>query len=487
MYTSQGNGEKAEFLSAVKESWVGLGMLALFALAALAVPSFHHMAEIFAGTFLVLALVLGMNGLARTDLVFGRQEPQWVQHRTWRWVHGLQGEGELAGIGMALFATAWWYSVSGHKFEIDHVGFGMGATLFGIMSGASRILPEVTRLLQRLEGYIGNYWSIVTGSMFASVVGEPAAASVVSAHLKDRTSGPEGNYRTATALAATIGSGGALLPFAAPPILIVWGRLTDHGWTMLTLLLFVGLPALLHVMVSARVASRYTVPLVSSKTDDVNYVQVAGFLVLVLAHLVTPMAYMPLVYFADMSVGLFNILEKWVEKVDQGERIDGHNFGEIFQPLVLSVLLIALEMAGHVAEPSIEFYGTKIAEGVIWTTDLMQVPGAAPLVLALGLFLVGAFVSAFADNALASTVLVTIPLTGAMPGGATYQDLLITAVLMGCLFGGILLPPSNLPNFVLKRVFNVKDSEEWLRGSVPLLRTGVAYVAAIFVIFFVLS
>lgn len=465
-------------------SWFALLCLAMFALLLLEermrVGGVQGWSSVMAGALALPAMVLAMNTMARTDIAVWQNPQWWVNHRIFRWLHLVSNEGEYAGIGLGAAFIGLWQALSHHAISADEIPFGMGFTLLGIMSAAALVQDSLKPLVMKLEAFfegilgVGKWAVAVVGSASSSFIGEPGGAHVLGNYFRDRTADDK-RVVVSTSLAAGVGAGGALLWFAAPPILIVQDKLTSVGWSLLTLQILVGLPAMLQVATVALRASSNLEdmnPSVVSEGDysEVNYWALLVFVVLVSAHIFTPTEFMPLVFAFDLAVGMVNVFEQWTITVEEvGSRgvagIDQHDFGRIFQPVTLAVLLVVLEMIGHISAPAVEFVGS-----------LLIVAGIEGFVLVLLLFLLTAVVSAFADNALASVVLVMIPLNF-MTGGEVHIG--AAAVLMGALYGGIVLPPSNLPNFAFYRIFEVKTSSDWLEGSLGILPSGIVYIGAL--------
>ncbi|HPA19570.1 MAG TPA: putative Na+/H+ antiporter [Verrucomicrobiae bacterium] len=125
-----------------------------------------------------------------------------------------------------------------------------------IIDFATRALPLVARALP-LPREIAIYFCCLSlGSLLGSFITEPAAMTIVALLLKrryyERGVSPRMMYTTLAALLVNISIGGALTPFAAPPILMVAGK---WGWTTSFMLETFGWRCALACAVNAALAS----------------------------------------------------------------------------------------------------------------------------------------------------------------------------------------------------------------------------------------
>jgi hypothetical protein len=467
--------KRLSWLEIVLKSWLAIGALGLYAIILIA-DYVHHghvgdRSELVIGFLALFALVLAMNTMAKTNILLYINPKWWVENRVFRWLHMVADEGEWAGIGLGTAFIALYQSFSGHYIDANHVPFSMGITLLGIMSGAGLVQQKVAPVYQRIEKWLeknfglGRVALVVLSGGSSSFIGEPGGAQVAGSYFRGRVR-DENLIKVGTGLAAAIGSGGALLWFAAPPILIVQGKLTAVGWNLTTLIFMVGLPAMIQVIwVAVQIAPKIETIDLEKPNRPIEWLPLAAFGSLVMAHMVVPSQFMPIVYAVDIVVGIVYIFDQVTELLETGHGIDQHSMGAVMQPLVLATLLIVLELVGHIATPFVEIVGNTLVH--------LGIEGFA---LVLALFVLTAVVSAFADNALASFVLVTIPLS-VLEGGEAVVG--AAAVIMGALYGGIALPPSNLPNFKFYRDFNFKGTAEWLQGSRQVAITGLVYIGCL--------
>lgn len=439
---------------------------------------------IIAGFFIVLGAVCFMNGLGRTDLL--RADTRWWQeHPVMRYFHFWTSEGELAGIitGAVVWLTL--YLIDKEALSHIHMPWTEAFTLLGIMSMANLIVANMKTIMALIERFSNRWVVVFFGSILSSVTGEPAAAIFLSDYIYNRV--PEEKHaKTATSLAASIGSGGGLLPFAAPPILIVWPYLQSQlGWSILDLVMYVAVGCILHAAVSATYVARYMRKDTRHSVKNVPMAVVALTLMAVLVAM--HIAHFWLVYYIDVVIavlasgflfwqytkqikeyvdvhGLHTRIQR--EKNSEFVELKERRFSAVFQPVILAGLLIALEIIGVAAEPFIGY----LAELIPTTLPLFAV--------GLMLFFATAWVSHFADNALASRVFIVIALGFIGTHGAEVASVLAACVLYGALFGGFLTIPANLPNFAINRRFKV-DPKPWIQAAVPLYITVVVYVMAI--------
>jgi len=483
------------FLAAAGQSW-----LATIALTAFVTTVLGGGNRLVAGGAIIAAAVLAMNGLARTDMFLtGEAGPRfWQKWRPLRFFHWITNEGELAGIACGFFAggaLAWWG-------EELHIPLGESFTLLGIMSAANLAVKHITPMLafiERLFGPLGRYAVIVLGSLLSSFTGEPAGAVFLVDYFKDRVT-PTDRPRVATGLAATIGSGGGLLPFAAPPILIVWGKLqSEFGWSYGDLIAWVGVACVLHVLVTSTTIIRYIRTIDLTEPPKVEWskatIPLSMLVGVVTAHMVLGAAHAssghhdPSMW--DYILWTFDIILGYAAYRQAKVKHSGHEhhggsaadaqkaheaaFTAKYQPTILAGLIPALELIGLVATPAIIWLGEIVFVLVGFAPQSFQ-----DLARGLILFFLSAITSHFADNALASRVYIMIPIS-LMAAGTVEPEIgsfLAACVVMGALFGGLLTIPANLPNFYIGREMEVSEGA-WFAVSWRIYWTCAAYLAVI--------
>ncbi len=447
---------KSLFFEALISSWVAWS--ALFVMIGVMLAHGNHLV---AGGAILIAAILGMNGLARTDMWLTASGPHWWRHHRYlKFFHHITNEGELAGIFVGLIALIM-LVVTGDTAHL-HFPYREALTLLGIMSAANIAVRHVIPLMGVIEKFLGTKGVIIVGSILSSLTGEPAASVFLAEYFKKRIDEKD-RPRVATGLAATIGSGGGLMPFAAPPILIVWAILArEFNWSISTLILFVGLGCLAHVITSSFWFGKF----IKKPQESQEKIKIKEawplllMIVVVLWHIFFPGL---ILWIVDGLLGVTSWYLANKKYRNCGEELKEEAFTAKWQPIILSTLLVALEIIGLVADPLI----TSIA---------MQIPTTfPPLAISLLLFFITAWVSHFADNALASRVFIMVPVALQVVVGSTVASLLASSVIMGALFGGFLLIPANLPNFYLARSLKVSPGA-WLRVSWFLYPTALAYI-----------
>lgn len=407
-----------------------------------------HGSPMISGGFALLTILLAMNGLARTELWLTSRGPDWWKHHpVLKPLHHISEEGELAGIfvGASVLFAHMLVMAGGSKI---HLPISEALTLLGIMSVASATAQHMLPILEWLSKRSGVFGAIFFGSILSSVTGEPAAAVFLSRFV-DETVAEEERARVATGIAATIGSGGGLLPFAAPPVLIVWSTLqTKLHWGYGTLFLFVGLGCLLHVGVVAWKVRRF-LPVNPSGSTRQEYPMTRSTLFASLALL----AVVSLNIWAPHSGEVMGV-NLLVGGLCIGEALRGKKgFVETWQPLILALLLMALEVIGHEADPLLGAVAAMIPQS--WNL----------FIIGIVLWYASAFTSHFADNALASRVYMAAAVSiGAAASQPQAGSFLAACVVLGALFGGFALIPANLPNFAISRILQVSPGE-WLRTA----------------------
>ncbi|PJA93973.1 MAG: hypothetical protein CO132_00295, partial [Candidatus Kerfeldbacteria bacterium CG_4_9_14_3_um_filter_45_8] len=290
-----------------------------------------------------------------------------------------------------------------------------------------------------------------------------AAAVFLGDYFKKRCK-VEDRARVATGLALTIGSGGGLMYFAAPPILIVWGVLNaTFGWSLWDLITLVGGGCVAHVLIGTSRFVKYIRPATKVELNGpVTFKEVAplmGLGLLVVAHLLFAQSHVLWV----IDAGVAGVSWRMAQVRFAGSADHEAAFTAKWQPLILASLLLALEVIGEVADPFIGWLGGFIPTD--WPV----------LGIAVVTFFVTAVTSHFADNALASRVFMTFAASLIPVIGLESANLVAASVVMGALFGGFVTIPGNLPNFYLARVFNT-TSGEWIRRAFPMYVTVLAYL-----------
>ncbi|MBU1177859.1 DUF1646 family protein [Patescibacteria group bacterium] len=447
--------------------------------------------QLVAGGAILLAAILAMNGLARTDMFLAGGGPRWwYKFPIFGFFHRITNEGELAGIavGIAAGGTILWWGQS------LHIPWGECFTLLGIMSAANIAVRHMIPIMGFLERIGDMRLVIAGGSLLSSLTGEPAAAVFLCDYVKTRIDSEEDKKRVAVGLAATIGSGGGLTFFAAPPILIVWSKLeASFGWGITDLIAWVGVGCVLHVTlttfrfyqhVGKNVEFSNNQPRLSRESIKPLAILVSIVIAHILAAIFKPsQVWIGLLWAADSAAAVYSYLLAHAKYADV-DQDDQHALEEAFtarwQPLILAVLLAALELIGVVAEPLIIWIGQKVL-----VLSVMMPKAIALYVLALMMFFLSAVTSHFADNALASRVYIIIPMSLIKSLGLGPATLLATAVVQGALFGGLLTVPANLPNFYISRALGVGPGP-WIRTSWRLYWTCIAYLAWLTVRFVIL-
>lgn len=458
---------KKLFFEAIIESWVAWS--AIFFMVGMMIS---HGNPLLIGFSILVAAVLGMNGLARTDMWLTSEGPGWwKKHKFLKIFHHITNEGELAGIFVGLIALVTLYFT--HGAEHIHFAYAEAFTLLGIMSAANIAVQHMIPVMGLIEKLFGIRGVIVIGSLLSSLTGEPAASVFLAEYVKNRVK-EEDRPRVATGLAATIGSGGGLMPFAAPPILIVWAILSSQfGWGITSLIAFIGVGCIAHVITASFMFKKYIQPHNGEKTpfEKKGILPLLLLIAVVLAHIF----YHGLaLWVVDGVLGFsaWYLARKKYHNCPEDLREDA--FTAKWQPLILATLLVALEIIGIVADPLI----TAIAK---------LIPTTLPaVVIGILLFFATTWVSHFADNALASRIFITIPVALIPVLGMSVSAMLAACVVMAALFGGFLLIPANLPNFYLARALKVGPGA-WVKISWILYPTGLAYIAWILLRFYLLK
>jgi hypothetical protein len=428
--------------------------------------------ELVASAMLLVAAVAGMNKWALTELWFTSRGPRWWrEHRGLKFFHHISGEGEMMGIAVGILA----FFVMTYHGHMPHVDFMASITLLGIMSAANLAVQYFRPILGIFEKIGGVKAVIIGGSVLSSLTG-PAAAKLLSDYLLERVAERD-RARVATGLAATIGSGNGLLPFISPPILIVWSQLqTVFHWDITRLILLVGIGCIIHVVAATAMFAKYVR---TERTSGVRHESKGGqgveALSLFIVTVVGNIAFAGTKAMAGMNLVL--AIASYITARQRyrhcSEEQETEAFTAKYQPLILALLLAALDVIGQGATPLILALGKLI-------------PTSLPLfVLAIILFEVTMAVSHFADNALASRVFMMIPASLIGTLGEGQASLLAASVITGALFGGFLTIPANLPNFVLAKEFGINNAGDWLKRSWKLYYTMPVYLAWIGFLFLV--
>lgn len=434
------------------------------------------------GALVLIGAVMGMNGLAKTESIMAHRTPAWWRKRPFlKILNYTTSEGELAGIAIGILLLAINAFTGGsliHHFHFPLVEF---MTILGIMSAASLTARNLLPVLGVLEKIGGPRLAIFGGSILSSLTGEPAAAKFLTLYINNRVKQGR-KSKVATLLALTIGSGGGLMYHAAPPILIVWSIMqSQFNWTLVDLVLKVGIVCVAHVAIGALLIGKHLNTAESDPVKKSDLIPLAGLVVLVLLHLFYPGTYL---WVLDVIIGVINIdfmhmkysehymkvLEEKkylvgspeIEADHELEHIREERFSNAWQPLILASLLFALEVIGVTVEPFI-----------IAISELIN-PAMPVLLVAAITFALTAITSHFADNALASRIYVTVAVA-LIPVLGAGAELIAIGVLYGALFGGFLMIPANLPNFAIARSLHIKPGS-WVKAAWKWYPTGVIHL-----------
>lgn len=426
-------------------------------LIAYVIVSVQHGDPVLTGGLALGAILLAMNGLGRTRMWLPvHDEHWWRTHPHLQWLHHTFDEGEFAGIAIAIVCCALIVYRGESPFHDDALAFASGpVTLLGILAAANIAATDMRRLLARLENAVGAMWTLVIGSCLASFA-SVGAAVFVGDYFVERTR-QEHRPAVATGLAATIGSGMGLTPFAAPPVLIVWPLLQARvGWSLGTLLALVGVGSLLHVLVSALRFKDLIEPAPNTPSATGWPRSALVLLGVVIANIAA--AGHPLVLAIDVLIGVAGMRR-------------GTDYATRWQPLVLALLLAGLDLVGRESDPFIQALAGYL-------------PASAPtLLLAWMLWYATAFTSHFADNALASRIFIGVAFTLGVTSGRSHAeaDLLAASVVLGAMWGGFALIPANLPNFRLAKVFAVPPGE-WGKAALSRLYLSTGWIQPLWIV-----
>jgi len=419
------------------ESWLGFMALSSYITSVLLGES-----QIIIGALAVLSAVLFMNGFAKTELFLTSRAPSWWStHPSLKWLHSVSEEGELAGvlIGIIFFICM---TQREHAPHI-HLPIAGALALVGIMSAANMAIKKVIPIMAFIERAFGVQIAVFTGALLSSLTG--AAASVfVCEYFKERIL-EEKKADFATRFAAALSLGNGLFPFAAPPILIVWSLLQEKlGWNIGTLLLFIGIPAAIYAfLMTIKISTLLDERSVMDERIKLSIgYQLPILIGIVLGNII---AYDSIfVICLNVAVGLI-------------ATINAKGFHGRFGAWALGMLLVSLEIIG-----------SEAGEFVAWLAVTMIPTGVSTLVLGLVLFYLSAFISHFADNALASKLVMTAAI--ASPAFGLHGDFLAISVVIGALAGGFALIPANLPNFPIARIL-VISPDSWAKSSIKIYWT----------------
>ena len=460
------------------ESWVAWGLVLLYLVLMITNPRLEPVnlglfvigGDVLAGILILPAIVMAMNAWALTEMWLGRRPPGWWrEHGVMKRLHHVFKEGETAGIAIALIVLACQYARGGlHEPHWEHghpkylellIG---SAALMGIMSAGNMAAPRMLPVLHLAERIGGTRFALMLGSLLTSFAG-PAAATFLATAFKPRT--PEANKdKVVTGIATAQGSGAGLIPYASPAVLIVWAVLrTKFGWGLGELFLFVGVGCILHVVLTCAVVKVYLVPATEEAKDGKRTPITAYW----------PLLLLTIVVLANMTIELHDLklstmvlnlaVAVWAlwASLKQDGKIN-------WQPILLGFLLMGLDIVGSEGEPLINAIASLI-------------PKTLPvLLIALLLWWVTAITSHFADNALATRVYI-------MPAAALaalhgHGNLFAASVLLGGLFGGFVLIPANLLNFILAKLFGITPGA-WAKAAWKWYPTCVAHILWLIVIY----
>lgn len=390
----------------------------------------------------------------------------------------------LFGAGF-IFSELW-----GHTAHLPHfhVPWAPVLTIIGIMTAANNAMSEILEKVSVIEKKFWKKVTLIFLSLLSSLTGEPANAAIQNKYLiwrlpKDSKQKTE----VGVGVAATIWSWWGLTFFSPPAVIIIWSVMTGvFNWGLGTLILGVGLIVTLHVIVCVNIYAKYidekwdaeVVPLEKGSQISWDYTRSKSSLFILIAVIIghifiaLPMseAFNPLakyiVYWADVLLAFYAF---GIGLLGQQDKVfNFHKFEHDIQPLLIWGLLIAIDNIGILAEPSIVWFGSIL--------PLAWIPAAIlPLVLALSLFVITWVVSALADNALATKVFISLPITIAIwliaNGTSPDQAALVAnawalGVIVWALTFGWITVQWNLPNFPIRSAYDI-DPIDWLKIGFP--------------------
>ncbi len=447
-----------------------LGILCLVAFLAVQLT---HGSAVVSGGLLLLAAIAAMLGFAKADLmIIGRPRTWLREHKSLiRFLHKTTDEGEYAGIAVGVIALGAVFISTGHFLIHASVVYNCLA-LLGILAAARIAAPHTQPILRALE-YVGGLWLVlVGGGLMASLMG-PAASVVLVKYLEERVRSDK-RAELAVKLAAVIGSGNGILPYVAPPVIIVWGVLqTSFGWGLGTYLALVGLPCFIYVLFTSRGAlslmkeeARYPI-LKPFGFSDKMALPLLHLGIMITAHIA--ISENILLALVDAATGIANYFisrSRFPRHDNLPHKVLEDRTKAKWEPIVLAALLAALDVIGTVGAPFVSW-----AAGFI-PLDLPTLAVAALF------FLVAAPASGYADNALITKVFaaLVVPLIANGKLSMAAATIIIIAIMLAALFGGTLTPPGNIPNFPIRAALQV-ESSAWRRAAIPLmLRTVIVYV-----------
>lgn len=438
------------------------------------------------GGTIVLALLafLGMKQLHETVFKFGRPGEKVNGFKIyWLILKAFSESTELMAIFLLapLLCAAGYYAsqAGGHSVPHYHVPWAAVLTIVGIMTAAKNAMSEVLKAVDSIERKIGAIPTLILVALLAAITGEPANADIQTAYLLPRM--PKDKRKRAVVgigVAAAIGSGGGLTFFSPPAVIIIWASVMVpvFGWTLMTLLMGVGLIVTAHVIACVLVYARHLEPLGEARKDmkvegdyTTSNLSLLILALVVIGHILVAlpnvMAIAPwlsvVVYGVDIVLGIYCLGVALVNQI--GKTFSLHRFEHDILPLLIGGLLIAIDNIGVLADPGVVSGGSHIPLGWIPVEYLA-------VALALMMFVITGGVSALADNALATKVFIVLPITiamGLIKGGMSLEEASFIAnagalgVIVGALTWGWITVQGNLPNFPIRKAFSI-EAAYWI-------------------------
>ncbi|MCK4636012.1 MAG: hypothetical protein KAT32_04040 [Candidatus Moranbacteria bacterium] len=397
--------------------------------------------NILSDVLLILTAVLAMN-LNMNIVHFlsnSWRNKLWRKYPTiYKWLH----EGEATIFFLSLGVLFYLYD-SEQIGLIHHWPWSLMATIVGVMAMANVLKSEVAELLKLLLYIprIGTTLYIIAVSLAGSGVSEVSAA-VIACQTKIK-SGVEKVF--GVGVAASIGVGSLLSFPCAPPILMIWGILSlIFNWTAQTLFMLMIPSVLAYVIVMSIILRKYIV--VPEGSIGKGWLKGIPAIIVVIGYVVLHFSYGENSYVMtlDVIMGIVATLVAYKRK---------EGFHAQWQHWMLGGVIFALEIIA-----------AKCTGSVMLLGEIMLVLSEHPILFGLAVFYLTVFISHWADNALATGGLISIPIVVLASGAdIVLVSFLIVCLIVGAGAGGLLLRSSNVHNFFVSSYYKMHPWKDWFK------------------------